>query len=82
MNPIDHYPQTVVWSDEDQCYIGYCPSFFVGGACHGSDPVKVLRELRGHIAGEIKRYRTEGLKLPRAAHVKRPRQTVGTATAA
>lgn len=82
MNPIDHYPQTVAWSDEDQCYIGYCPAFFVGGACHGSDPVKVLRALRGHIAGEMKRYRAEGLKLPRPAKVTRPRQTVGQTAAA
>lgn len=82
MNPIDNYPQTVVWSVEDQCYVGYCPSFFIGGACHGSDPVKVLRELRSHITGELKRYRAEGLKLPRPAKVSRPRQKVGAVAAA
>lgn len=82
MNEIDHYPQTVLWSDEDRCYIGYCAALFIGGACHGNDPMKVLRELRGHIAGEIKRRRAKGIKLPRSAKVKLPRQTVGAAAAA
>ena len=34
----------VYWSDEDQCFIGVCPSLF-GGGVHGDDEVKVYREL-------------------------------------
>jgi len=41
MKPADSYLHFVKWSDEDQCYIGYCPDLFYGGVCHrgkrGSD---------------------------------------------
>jgi predicted RNase H-like HicB family nuclease len=77
MKAIDQYPQTVVWSAEDDTYVGYCSSFFAGGVCHGDDPVEVLRELRDIVAGELERYRQEGLPLPRAALVSEPVQTVG-----
>ena len=64
-NPIDQYPQRVVWSAEDGAFVGYCPAFFCGGVCHAPDPVSALRALRQLIAGEIARYREEGLPLPR-----------------
>jgi hypothetical protein len=28
MKPEARYDQFVRWSDEDQCYIGYCPGIF------------------------------------------------------
>jgi len=38
------YPKYVEWSDEDQCFIGRCPTLF-GGGVHGSDEKKVHAEL-------------------------------------
>jgi predicted RNase H-like HicB family nuclease len=35
MKPADSYLRFVKWSEEDQCYIGYCPDLFYGGICHG-----------------------------------------------
>ena len=39
------YGEVVEWSEEDQCFIGYCPGI-VGPCCHGDDENKVYRELR------------------------------------
>lgn len=38
------YIKIVEWSDEDQCFIGYCPGI-IGPCCHGDDEVRVYREL-------------------------------------
>ncbi len=64
-NPVDLYPQQVAWSAVDGAFIGFCPAFFCGGVCHATNPVSALRTLRQLIAGEIERYRTEGIPLPR-----------------
>ena len=39
------YGEVVEWSEEDQCFIGYCPGI-VGPCCHGDDKNEVYRELR------------------------------------
>ena len=39
------YGEVVEWSEEDQCFIGYCPGI-VGPCCHGDDEKEVYRELR------------------------------------
>ena len=39
-----NYLKIVEWSEEDQCFIGYCPGI-IGPCCHGSDEVEVYREL-------------------------------------
>ena len=39
------YNGVVEWSDEDQCFIGYCPGI-IGPCCHGDDESEVHRELR------------------------------------
>ena len=38
------YIKIVKWSDEDQCFIGFCPGI-IGPCCHGDDEVEVYREL-------------------------------------
>ena len=38
------YIKIVEWSDEDGCFIGYCPGI-IGPCCHGEDEVKVYQEL-------------------------------------
>ena len=37
------YIKIVKWSDEDQCFIGFCPGI-IGMCCHGDDEVEVYRE--------------------------------------
>ena len=39
------FSEVVELSDEDQCYIGYCPGI-IGPCCHGDDVTEVRRELR------------------------------------
>lgn len=38
------YIKLVEWSDEDECFIGYCPGI-IGPCCHGDDEVEVYRQL-------------------------------------
>ena len=38
------YIKIVEWSEEDQCFIGYCRGV-IGPCCHGDDEVEVHREL-------------------------------------
>ena len=38
------YIKIVEWSDEDECFIGYCPGI-IGPCCHGRDEVEVYRHL-------------------------------------
>ena len=41
MKTTNHYSKIVEWSEEDQCYIGTCPSLMLGG-CHGQDELEVF----------------------------------------
>ena len=38
------YIKIVEWSDEDECFIGYCPGI-IGPCCHGDNEVEVFRQL-------------------------------------
>ena len=53
MKPEDRYHRFIQWSDEDQCYIGYCPDIFYGGCCHGDLEEEVYAELCGIVREEI-----------------------------
>ena len=53
MKPEDRYHRFVHWSDEDQCYIGYCPDLYTGGACHAEDELDAYAELCTIIRDEI-----------------------------
>ncbi len=44
MSEIAKYVKIVAWSEEDQCFVGYCPGI-IGPCCHGDDEVDVYREL-------------------------------------
>ena len=57
------YIKIVKWSDEDQCYIGYCPGV-IGPCCHGDDEVEVYRELCEIVDEWIKIARQENESLP------------------
>jgi predicted RNase H-like HicB family nuclease len=44
MTDSTNYIKIVEWSEEDRCFIGYCPGI-VGPCCHGGDEIEVYREL-------------------------------------
>ncbi len=57
------YIKIVKWSDDDQCYIGYCPGV-IGPCCHGDDEVEVYRELCEIVDEWIEIARQENESLP------------------
>jgi len=57
------YARIVEWSDEDGCFIGSAPPL-IGQCCHGSDEVKVYRELLQIIDEWIAIFRQDGRPLP------------------
>ena len=48
------HAKIVRWSDEDNCYVGTCPSLFYGGV-HGKNEMKVFRDL-GRVIAEWERW--------------------------
>ncbi len=63
MKPGAQYLKLVEWSDEDQCFIGRCPSLFYGG-CHGDDEQAVFAELCEIVDETIAMLQQEGKPLP------------------
>ena len=61
----DRYLKVVEWSDEDQCYVGTCPSLMLGGV-HGDDEVEVYRELCEVVEEWLEIYERDGDLLPPA----------------
>ncbi len=57
------YAKFVEWSDEDQCFIGRCPSLF-GGGVHGSDEARVYKELCETAEEWIELLQRDGAPLP------------------
>ena len=62
------YIKIVEWSDEDECFIGYCPGI-IGPCCHGDNEVEVYRQLC-EIVDELLAHADEKNKLL-------PRPTIG-----
>ncbi len=62
-NPGDLYQRIVVWSKEDNCYIGTCPELFNGGV-HGDDASEVFKELNEVIDEWVEIFRKDGKALP------------------
>ncbi|MFZ4594225.1 MAG: pilus assembly protein HicB [Verrucomicrobiaceae bacterium] len=58
------YHHWIEWSDEDQCYIGFCPDLFLGGVCHGEDEEEVYSRLIAVVREEVQDLRVEGKPLP------------------
>ncbi len=63
MRPSDRYLKIVEWSDEDNCYVGRCPTLMLGGI-HGQDESKVYRQLCQAVCEWIEIYREDGRPLP------------------
>lgn len=62
MNGSDQYHKWVVWSEEDQTYIGKCPDLITG--IHGDDPVKLYGELCEVVEDVIRNFKSERRILP------------------
>jgi predicted HicB family RNase H-like nuclease len=63
MKASDRFIKLVEWSEEDQCYVGSCPSLMLGGV-HGDDETKVYKELCQVVEERIGRYQEDGDELP------------------
>ena len=57
------YVKIVEWSDEDQCFVGSCPSLMYGG-CHGDDERAVFNELCEIVEDVVELMQREGKPLP------------------
>ena len=60
MKPEDRYHRFVRWSDEDQCYIGYCPDLYAGGVCPGEREEDTYAELCAIVRDEIAHRSAKG----------------------
>lgn len=67
MKPEDRYHRFVHWSDEDQCYIGYCPDLYYGGVCHGDREEAAYADLCAIVRDEIAHRQAKGETLPTPA---------------
>lgn len=67
MKPADSYHRFVKWTDEDQCYIGYCPDLFYGGVCHGEQEEQTYADLCTLVRDEIAHRLAKGETLPTPA---------------
>lgn len=63
MKPSARYLKFVEWSDEDQCFVGRCPSLIYGG-CHGDDEQAVFADLCEIVEETIEQFQREGKPLP------------------
>ncbi len=59
----DRYEKIVVWSDEDDCYIGMCPELFAGGV-HGDNSLEVFKELLEVVDEWVENFEKDGKPLP------------------
>jgi len=60
----DHYTTFVSWSEEDSCWIGYCPDLFIGGVCHGLTRLEVAARLSILVEDDVRARLGKGEKLP------------------
>ena len=44
MSESTKYIKIVEWSDENECFVGYCPGI-IGPCCHGDNEIEVFRQL-------------------------------------
>jgi len=65
MKSSDQYLKIVEWRQEDQCYVGTCPTLMLGGI-HGDDEAEVFRELCWAVNEWIEIYSEDGAHLPPA----------------
>ena len=59
------FVKCVEWSDEDQCFVGRCPSLF-GGGVHGNEEARVYAELCELAEEWVELLHQDGVPLPDA----------------
>lgn len=65
MKAEDKYLKFVLWSDEDNLYVGYCPDLFPGGGvCHGGTEQEAYGQLCALVREEVEQLRQAGKELP------------------
>jgi predicted RNase H-like HicB family nuclease len=65
MKTEDRYLKFVLWSDEDNSYVGYCPDLFPwGGICHGATEEETYAQLCKLVREEIEELRKAGKEIP------------------
>ncbi|MEY3280805.1 MAG: hypothetical protein RL674_790 [Pseudomonadota bacterium] len=64
MSMTNHYQKIIAWSEEDQCYVGTCPSLMYGG-CHGDNEKEVFDSLCKLVEETIEHYQSENIELPK-----------------
>ena len=65
MKAEDRYLKFVLWSDEDNCYVGYCPDLFPwGGVCHGAAEEGTYAELCALVRQEVHELTLAGKEIP------------------
>ena len=65
MKTEDSYLKFVLWSDEDNCYVGYCPDLFPwGGVCHSATEEQTYAQLCSLVRGEVEELRKAGKEIP------------------
>jgi predicted RNase H-like HicB family nuclease len=62
-SPGDVYQKIVVWSNEDNCFIGTCPELFHEGV-HGDDAMEVFKELNEVVDEWIEIFKKDRKPLP------------------
>lgn len=68
MKTEDRYLKFVLWSDEDECYVGHCPDLFPwGGVCHGAAEQTTYSELCALVREEIEELQKAGKAIPAPA---------------
>jgi predicted RNase H-like HicB family nuclease len=65
MKAEDRFLKFVLWSDEDNAYIGFCPDLFPwGGVCHGKTEEETYAQLCRLVREEVEQLLAEGKELP------------------
>lgn len=68
MKEQDRYLKFVLWSDEDERYIGYCPDLFPwGGVCHANHEQRCYEELCRLVLEEVEQLERDGAHFPAPA---------------
>ena len=65
MKTEDRYLKFVIWSNEDDAYVGYCPDLFPwGGVCHGAGEETTYSQLCALVREEVEELCAAGKELP------------------
>lgn len=64
---IEGYSVEARWSEEDNCFVGYCPALLFGGGCHDDSEEGVYDQLKAIIVDELDHFKKKGEAPPEPA---------------